>query len=81
MNGLRVAELVALDDLIERGNVCQLSAQILITKSVLGILMKEEYVMKSVAQVSHFKACDLFFITVCSIRKATLELMDLLVCL
>ena len=52
MNGLRVAEVVALDNLIEKGHVCQLSAQILTTKDVMGILMKEENVMKSVVQVS-----------------------------
>ena len=55
MNGLVVAEVVALDDLIERGHVCQLSAQILIVKSVMGVLMKEGNAMKNVAQVNHFK--------------------------
>ena len=55
MNGPHVAEVVALDDLIEKGHVCQPSAQILITKDVMEILMKEENVMKSAAQVSHFK--------------------------
>ena len=54
MNGLHVAEVVALDDLSERGHVCQRSAQILIVKSVMGILMKEENAMKIVAQVNHF---------------------------
>ena len=56
MNGLCVAELVALDDLFERGHVCQLSAQILIVKSVMGVLMKEENVMKTVAQVNHLNS-------------------------
>ena len=54
MNGLRVVEVVALDDLLEKGHVCQLSAQILITKSVMGLLTKEEDAMKNVVQVSHF---------------------------
>ena len=54
MNGLRVVEVVALDDLLEKGHVCQLSAQILITKGVMEILMREENVMKNVVQVSHF---------------------------
>ena len=54
MNGLRVVEVVALDDLLEKGHVCQPGAQILITKGVMGLLMKEEDVMKSVVQVSHF---------------------------
>ena len=51
MNGLCVAKVVVLGNHLEGGGVYQLSAQILITKDVMEILMSKENVMSNAVQV------------------------------
>ena len=55
MSGPHAVEVVALDNLSERGGVCQPNAQILITEDVREIHMKKDDATNSVAQVSHSK--------------------------
>jgi len=50
-NGLCALEVVALDNLSEKGCVYQPSVQILITENVKGIHMKKENVMNNVVKV------------------------------
>lgn len=54
-HGLRVAEVVAVDNLLERENVSLPNARILFTEDVRGNIMKKEDAMNNAAQVSHFK--------------------------
>lgn len=52
-HGLRVAEVVAVDNLLERENVSLPNARILFTEDVRGNIMKKEDAMNNAAQKSH----------------------------